>query len=421
MKYLLTPVAILLFIAVLFPACDDGNPDLPNYIIIHNFPEQIYPVNTVTITGENFGTDKSIYTVDIDGSLPCEIISISDSELRFAVPDIPFAAFEKERQATVYISVDANYGLFHLGGGSGTSRYTRDVVLKAKEPTSQGWHYMSRVESVYPLNIAWYAFDVTPDGTVWIFNPTGLYKSLDGGFTWLHTSMPGVGNAAFLDRNTVWIYMGNREMRYTVDGQNYTVKEDLSFIKESSWGMWMETPETGFIMTNEKLWMLIENMEEMVVYENGTYCRNLSVIHRSNYAFSDRKNLIYGTPGDFGPTKYDLSADIRDGEWISGLQLLEEQTVYLTCGNVLYRVSWPLRVSAIPQMEKVQAFRFVTPQQGYAINDGVIYKTVDGAKTWQQEFVLEEGMEPTAIREHKGCVYVFLHHQDTDCILKYIP
>ena len=402
--------------------------------------ENIKTGSTVLVTGENLGNELSKIIVKLD-SLKIAPVSINGQSLTFVIPGDLISAGSKNVTLTVIVN---------------------EVASNAVEFTvhfaQQGWRYISKNFTIpnnpVPTFMHFYSDDVGL-----IFGRNLLLSTNNGGAVWGGIwSYSHLGQAfhAYSDNET-WIEENEFDLltfNYTNNTGAYARIDTITTIplltQRKITGIFVTQPSHGYFLTNDGSIFKVngsfapQNIKLDYQYSKympssgsqaATEFNQLKGLDSMNFMAVSRQKengvvkpaIIHKRNGVY--TEYDLSQLLEPGLIPVELHYVDANTAFFISSDFsLYKLDFSKKEWVKTNTSGLSTICFVNANVAYGATMNIygtdyeyIYKTTDGAKTWNLDFSLDRFHRVTTLAARGGKVWGFGISYFGDFVVKYAP
>lgn len=376
----------------------DDAPSGNSSISFKPIPGKVYTNTSVTVTGNNFGTDTSKINLRLD-SRKMVITAISNESLTFFVPQnfIPWG----QKDCTLEILRE------------GYTSMQRQVMVYYAEP-AHGWGYGGPL----PQNTGFKQLIFPTDSIGYALADRSIYRTTDGGTTWVGDANNGnfsYGYAiASSDGLNTWMDY-NYQVAVSDNGTKWTLGVEGRSFDMTIFGLYTAGPANGLVATwGGKLFDVNGSFAgatlkyQSAQYTTGNYAlwAKMSALDKNNliiagFATSKTNIMILEKAGVF--SEVDISSVSKSASNVKDLQMVDANTAYIVdANNALIKYdgnNW----TKLSQAANLVYFTNATT--GYIAYNKKILKTTDGGATWKEEFTLNDDEFVAALCARNGNVW----------------
>jgi hypothetical protein len=437
------PRFVLLFFVIFIFSCQKE--DIPQELLTPSITvatplDNIKTGSTVLITGENLGAELSKIIVKLD-SLKIAPVSINGQSLTFVIPGDMISAGSKNVTLTVIVN---------------------EVASNAVELTvhfaQQGWRYISKNFAIpnnpVPTFMHFYSDDVGL-----IFGRDLLRSTNDGGAVWGGIwSYSHLGQAfhAYSDNET-WIEENEFDLltfNYTNNTGAYaridTITSISALTKRKITGLFVTQPAHGYMLTGDGSIFNVNGsfapQNIKLDYQYSKYIPSSGIQGATDFyqlkGLDDMNFMAISRQKENGVVKpviihkqngvyreYDLSQILEPGLRPIELHYVDAQTAYFISSDLsLYKLDFSKKEWVKTNTSALSTICFVNANLAYGASMNIygtdyeyIYKTTDGAKTWNLDFSLDRFQRVTTLAAKDGKVWGFGISPFGDFVVKYVP
>jgi photosystem II stability/assembly factor-like uncharacterized protein len=216
-----------------------------------------------------------------------------------------------------------------------------------------------------------------------------LYETKDGGIRWAAQSLPhfdGNGQSVWSDGERVWLGGGEYVSSAEPDAPNYAVKPDglgrwkvldpVVFRREGAGSAWekQHLPTGAWMIVELRFW---NRQRGVAVGDTCLYYTESGGDRWSLGTFRDGSGTVVGCPGEGG--REALFLEPNSGGWLS----VDDGSVYRTVdgGKDWHRVS-------VPGTPHFDVLAFADAKRGFGIaRESQLYESLDAGRTWKRQGV----------------------------------
>ena len=435
--------SVLLFFVIFIFGCQKE--DIPQDLLTPSITvvtplDSIRTGSTILITGENLGAELSKIIIKLD-SLKITPVSINGQSLTFVIPGDLISAGSKNVTLTVIVN---------------------EVASNAVELTvhfaEQGWRYISKNFTIpnnpVPTFMHFYSDDVGL-----IFGRNLLLSTNSGGAVWGGVwSYSHLGQAfhAYSDNET-WFEENEFDLaifNYTNNSGFYaridTITSIPALTQRKISGIFVTQPAHGYILTGDgsifKVSGSFAPQQITLDYQYSKYMASsgsqgaadfyqLKGLDDMNFMAVSRQKengvikpvIIHKYNGVY--REYDLSQLLEPAITPMELHYVDAQTAYFIASDMsLFKFDFSKKEWVKTNTSGFSTICFVNANLAYGATMNIygtnyeyIYKTTDGAKTWNLDFSLDRFHRVTTLAAKDGKLWGFGISPFGDFVVKYVP
>lgn len=411
MKYLTHVLCLCLIASCQKNDTDSTNRSSATPIIIRCNPSQVETGDQITISGKNFGIDKSKVVIKLD-SISLSATLVSDTQIIVTIP----ANFIPLGEKIVALKVLVN----------GIESNSLNIKIYT---AFHGWRYIS------PSGLSGFAKSIafSDDYRGMITGPGFVVATSDGGISWggVFSGYNTIGTGiSVYSEDHLWLEYNGADIVYRNQHDpifywftrarfdTITTIEGLG--RKAITGLYTFNPFRGYIL----------NEDGAVFKINGSFSpQDISFEYKSQFSTGgsdiqfyklsalDSNNMVFvGWPGVYPNrklvlvhkkagtyTEFDLTSQLYNYK-ISNVQITDPSTIYILDGYYkLYRFTAGGQLTILK--DGISAFCFIDSNVGYACGNEKVYKTVDGGNSWFTVFVLSPSSGVYAMATLNGKVW----------------